>query len=69
MTWRYRVAHQLNKLPGMCWAKLVMWVEFSKVHPLSDIRQDEMCRSDALRCGYCYCGAIRHKPTTKEATP
>lgn len=59
--WRYRLAYLLDKLPGMCWTKLVLWVECGRVHPIRDIRIDTMCHRDAERCTYCYCGKL-HRP-------
>lgn len=59
---RWALADALNRLPGTCWANLVSFALHSA--PLidrkgeSDIRQDDMCRSDAARNGRCYCGKI-----------
>lgn len=54
---RWRVADVLNRLPGMCWANLVSWALRSR--PLTETRQDWMCRSDTASNGCCYCGKLR----------
>lgn len=57
---RWRAASALNRLPWMCWARLVDWALHRR--PLlnrdgDDTRQDSMCRA-ANECGRCYCGKI-----------
>lgn len=58
---RYRIADVLNRLPGTCCTKLVMWVEFR--HPLRDTRVDAVCFADGGDPSWpcCYCGK-RMKP-------
>jgi hypothetical protein len=58
---RWRIAGWLDRLPFMCWANLVSWALGSA--PLSDTRQDSICRSDMERCGICYCGKLRSEVT------
>lgn len=60
---RWKVAGLLNRLPGMCWSQLVDWV-LGTVR-LRETRQSDVCRSDAARCGTCYCGTIDPAGATK----
>ena len=58
---RWWMAAQINRLPRTCWARLVDWALHRR--PLldrygDDVRQDSMCRRDALACGRCYCGKL-----------
>jgi hypothetical protein len=68
--WRWRVAQVMDKLPRQCWSSLVEWAlrrhEDDPDTPWNDLvrrmplrRQDEWCRSDALRSGACYCAKVR----------
>lgn len=69
---RWTAARWLDRLPGMCWAQLVGWV----LGPtrLRDTRQSSElggvdCRTDAERCGVCYCGRIDLIGATKRTDP
>lgn len=65
---RWTVARWLDRLPGMCWAQLVSWVYTDE--PLRNTRQTNNgvdCRTDAERCGVCYCGRIDLIGATKPA--
>lgn len=67
---RWTVARLLDRLPGMCWAQLVGWVYGGT--RLRDTRQTYQsggvdCRTDAQRCGVCYCGRIDLIGATKRA--
>jgi len=59
---RWTIAHHLNRLPRTCWANLVGWALHSRPlfdrHGEDDIRQDWICRRDAIECGRCYCGKL-----------
>lgn len=59
---RWKIAQLLDKLPGQCWSDLVDWV-YAWDRPKEDrpalwspLR--DSCRSDATRCGSCYCGKL-----------
>lgn len=66
---RWRIADLVGKLPGQCWADLVMWVlsdraERREWHPRERLPWRPIgyvCRKDAARVGacYCYCGKLR----------
>lgn len=60
---RWKAANLLNRLPGMCWSQLVDWA-LGTVR-LRETRQSDVCRSDAARCGTCYCGTIDPAGATK----
>jgi len=52
---RFAIAGLVNRLPGQCWADLVMWAmrrDDSKL-PWSP---SPSCREDMERTGCCYCG-------------
>lgn len=52
---RFAIAELVNRLPGQCWADLVMWAlrrGDSKL-PWSPSRS---CREDMQGTGFCYCG-------------
>ena len=57
-SWKYRLIHVLDWLPGTCWTELVCWVEYGQ-NPLSGAFSQARCRQDEARCGGCYCGKVR----------
>lgn len=67
---KWKVAGQLNRLPGQCWADLVMWVlhryrddpDWRTAMPWRPMR--EGCRKDAEQAGRCYCGKLGSDGTT-----
>ena len=69
---RWRIVQLLNRLPGQCWADLVMWA-------LRSWNEDEgrwpwrpisrYCRDDMAEVGYCYCGKLRRDDDTADVVP
>lgn len=64
---RWRIATQLNRLPGQCWADLVTWalgwrkedpyLTWTERSPWSPVTGT--CRLDLKATGACYCGKLR----------
>jgi hypothetical protein len=68
---RWTVARWLNRLPGMCWAQLVGWAmgddrlrDTTQAYTVGGVN----CRTDAARCGTCYCGRIDPAGATKRTS-
>jgi hypothetical protein len=59
---RWKIANQMNRLPGQCWIDLVMWAQHGREdgQPVLPTRPiGWACRSDMARNGGCFCGKIR----------
>lgn len=57
---RWVVARILGRLPGTCWAELATWALGPTYRPrLWETFRTGECKTDASRCGACYCGSIR----------
>jgi hypothetical protein len=57
---RWWIATQLNRMPGQCWANLVVWALGWKGEKRMPWRPSTAtCRRDAAANGSCYCGKLR----------
>jgi hypothetical protein len=61
---RWWIITQLNRLPGQCWADLVMWAmgwhkEGGAAKRTAWSPASSTCRRDAAATGTCYCGKLR----------
>ena len=59
--WRWWVARQVNRLPGMCWASLASWALRYPGQPLRECKQTYLCHTEAWQ-DRCYCGKVRIPP-------
>jgi hypothetical protein len=57
---RYAIAELVNRLPGQCWADLVMWVMGRDESKLPWMPSTS-CREDMQRTGCCYCGKFQDR--------
>ena len=57
---RWWTAHQLNRLPGQCWADLVIWaLRWEAREKRTPWSPADVCRRDIATTGSCYCGKLR----------
>jgi hypothetical protein len=66
---RMWIAHQLNRLPGQCWADLVWWAQRDRRSkgprwPWSP--QAPGCAKSVKEVGVCYCGKLRSRDIQDE---
>lgn len=55
---RFAIAEFVNRLPGQCWADLVIWAMRGRNSKLPWMPSPS-CREDMQRTGSCYCGKWR----------